>query len=170
MNLHNIVSPVLNAVQQTETVFVFKCLGVTNHYGDIVPDYSAAIITQARWQIDSDEALEHADAVNQNMILRKVYIDTTADSRISELNRVAGTGSAVACESSEEFTSETACFQKYKDGFLNKNLTGKGADYIYRQSDNTWWMVNATYDEFAAQGWVCVRAVLQLTKPAEIPI
>lgn len=128
LNLHAIVSPVLNAVQQTETVFVFKCLGVTNHYGDIVPDYSEPVKTQARWQIDSDEALEHTDAVNQNMILRKVYIDTTMDARISELNRVVG----------------------------------KGADYIYRQSDNTWWMVNATYDEFAAQGWVCVRVVLQL--------
>ena len=33
MNLHAIVSPVLNAVQQTETVYVFKCLGVTNNYG-----------------------------------------------------------------------------------------------------------------------------------------
>lgn len=128
MNLHDIVSPVLNAVQKTETVYVFKCLGVTNHYGDIVPDYSSAIITQARWQIDSDEALEHVDSINQNMILRKVYIDTTVDARISELNRVVD----------------------------------KGADYIYRQSDNTWWMVNATYDEFAAQVWVCVRAVLQL--------
>lgn len=131
LNLHAIVNPALNAVQQTETVYVFKCLGVTNNYGDIVPDYSSAIITQARWQIDSDEALEHTDAVNQNMILRKIYIDTNADTRISELNRVIG----------------------------------KGADYIYRVSDNTWWMVNATYDEFAAQGWVCARVVLQLNKP-----
>ncbi len=136
MNLHNIVSPVLNAVQQTETVFVFKCLGITNHYGDIVPDYSEPVKTQARWQIDSDEALEHADAVNQNMILRKVYIDTTVDARISELNRVVG----------------------------------KGADYIFRERDKTWWMVNATYDEFSAQGWVCVRVVLQLKKPEFIEV
>lgn len=135
MNLHNIVSPALNAVQQTETVFVFKCLGVTNNYGDIVPDYSEPVKTQARWQIDSDEALEHGDNVNQNMILRKVYIDTSADSRLSGINRI----------------------------------DAKAADYIYRECDNTWWMVNATYDEFAAQGWVCVRAVLQLTKPEYIP-
>lgn len=128
MNLHNIVTPALNAVQQTETVNVFKCLGVTNNYGDIVPDYSASIKTQARWQIDSDEALEHADSINQNMVLRKVYIDTSADNRLSGINRTSA----------------------------------KQADYIYRERDNTWWMINATYDEFSAQGWVCVRAVLQL--------
>ena len=29
MNLHAIVTPALNAVQQTEIVYVFKCLGVT---------------------------------------------------------------------------------------------------------------------------------------------
>lgn len=128
LNLHAIVSPVLNAVQQTETVYVFKCLGITNNYGDIVPDYASPIKTQARWQIDSDEALEHADNVNQNMVLRKVYIDTSADNRLSGINRTSA----------------------------------KQADYIYRERDNTWWMINATYDEFSAQGWVCVRAVLQL--------
>lgn len=136
MNLHAIVSPALNAVQETETVYVFKCLGVTNHYGDIVPDYSEPITAKARIQLDSDEALEHADNINQNMMLRKFYIETTADTRISELNRVIG----------------------------------KDADYIYRERDKSWWMINATYDEFSAQGWVCVRAVMQLTKPEGILI
>ena len=118
MNLHAIVSPVLNAVQQTETVYVYKCLGVTNNYGDIVPDYASPITTQARWQIDSDEVLEHTDNVNQSMILRKIYIDTSADNRLSGINRVSA----------------------------------KQADYIYRERDNTWWQINATYDEFSAQG------------------
>lgn len=128
MNLHAIVSPVLNAVQQTEAVYVYKCLGIRNNYGDIVPDYASPIKTQARWQIDSDEALEHTDNVNQSMILRKIYIDTSADNRLSGINRV----------------------------------NAKQADYIYRERDSSWWQINATYDEFSAQGWVCVRAVLQL--------
>ncbi len=42
---------------------------------------------------------------------------------------------------------------------------GKTNDYIYRVSDQSWWMVTEVLDDFAEQGWVCVRGVLQVLPP-----
>lgn len=44
-------------------------------------------------------------------------------------------------------------------------VKAKSGDYIYRVNDASWWLVTATLDEFAEQGWVCVRGTLQVTPP-----
>ena len=41
----------------------------------------------------------------------------------------------------------------------------RGGDMIYRPSENTWWLVAGIIDDFAASGWVAVRAMLQTLPP-----
>lgn len=45
----------------------------------------------------------------------------------------------------------------------------RGGDVI-RRHDGTWWRVDGVIDDFSLQsGWVCVRVVLQNTRPDGIP-
>ena len=45
----------------------------------------------------------------------------------------------------------------------------RGGD-VLRRADGSWWRVNGVIDDFSLQsGWVCVRGVLQNTRPDGIP-
>ena len=41
---------------------------------------------------------------------------------------------------------------------------GRGGDLL-QLDDGTWWLIDATIEDFSRSGWVCVRATLQVEAP-----
>lgn len=135
LNLHKLASNAISIAQPMIAVTVYHSVGMSNVMGVITPTFAEPVQAFARFHSDTEKQ-EHRDNIDTNYTSRKIYIDTTASSKLSCISR----------------------------------QRGKTGDYIHRDSDSTWWLVTDVLEDFAMQGWVCVRGVLQVDAPTGVDI
>lgn len=87
MNLHNIVRGLITTVHPDEEAAIYRCSGVTNIEGDIMPSYSEPESIMAQFQSDPN-ALSHSDGVDYSENTTSVYLYATEETPVTQTQRI----------------------------------------------------------------------------------
>lgn len=138
INLHNIANKVITSVHPNASALLYRSIGQQNIKGKIVPLYESPEAIEVQVQSEGAASLHHANKVGQEEVSRKLYVKSQA---ISD-KRIAG---------------------------IVRSLS-RGGDFIKITNANdwyanSWWLVEASIEDFTASGWQCVRATMQTLPP-----
>lgn len=139
INLHGIVRGAVNHLHPDVKVILYRTTGqVVVTGGQPKPIYAEGINIKAQMQSEGTTALFHADKIGQEEIMRKFYLFASPELDM----RVAG---------------------------IIRPLSRGGDMFQIDPTENwfagTWWLVDATIEDFTRSGWANVRATLQVNPP-----
>lgn len=139
INLHSIVRGAINHLHPDVSVILYRTTGqVVSTGGQPKSIYAEGAPIKAQMQSEGTTALFHADKIGQEEIMRKFYLFASPDMDL----RVGG---------------------------IIRPLSRGGDMFQIDAGENwfagTWWLVEATIEDFTRSGWACVRATLQVNAP-----
>ncbi len=88
MNLHRINRNTINTTTPFQPISIYLYLGQTFNKGDDIPNYSAAIETEANIQLENAQNLKHLQGINLNTIYKRFFINNV----LTGLNRNLANG------------------------------------------------------------------------------
>lgn len=139
INLHSVVRGVINMLHPDINATLYQATGQTTAGGGNVKSiYAPGRAIKAQAQSEGTTALFHADRVGSEELVRKFYLfsDPELDARVAGIIRPLSRGGDM--------------FQ---------------IDATETWFADTWWLVEATIEDFTRSGWVNVRATLQVNPP-----
>ena len=139
VNLHNVVRGAINMLHPDINATLYQATGQTTVTGGNVKSiYAPGCAVKAQAQSEGPTTLFHADRVGQEEVNRKFYLfsNPELDSRVAGIIRpLARGGDMFQIDAAENWYA------------------------------STWWLVEATIEDFTRSGWVNVRATLQVNPP-----
>lgn len=139
VNLHKVVRSAVNFLHPDVRATLYRSTGqVVIEGGQPKSTYAEGAAIIAQMQSEGPTTLNHIDRVGQEEVYRKFYLSSSSDMQ----TRVAG---------------------------IIRPLTRGGDMFQIDPSESwfagTWWLVEATSEDFTRSGWANVRAVMQVNAP-----
>lgn len=140
LNLHGLVRGAISAIHPEVPATLYQSQGqTTGPGGEIRAVYAPGRAVSAQIQSEGPSVLAQVDRVGQEEVSRKFYLFSDPEPG----QRVAGIVRPLS-----------------RNGdMLHLAEAGQGAEA------GTWWLVEATIEDFSRSGWVSVRATLQVKPP-----